>query len=284
MAYETIEVRPIAGALGAEVSGADLSAPLGNQVFAEIHQAFLDYQVVFFRDQTLTPEQQKTFTRRFGPFGETPFVTTLPDHPEIIEVVKETDDRTAYNFGGNWHSDFSFQPQPPMATVLYSREVPPYGGDTLFANMYLAYETLTPGMRRIADDLIGIHSARRSYSPAAQYQHDQLSAMEVKTDDSAYETVEHPVVRTHPETGRKALFINKVYTVGLKGFSKTEGAALLDLLCRHAERPELTCRFSWTQGALAMWDNRCVQHFAVNDYDGYRRVMHRTTIAGEPPV
>lgn len=284
MNYETIEVRPIAGALGAEVLGADLSTPLGNQAFAEIHQAFLDHQVIFFRDQTLTPEQQKAFTHRFGPFGETPFVTTLPDHPEIIEVVKEADDRTAYNFGGNWHSDFSFQPQPPMATVLYSREVPPYGGDTLFANMYLAYETLTPGMRRIADDLIGIHSARRSYSPAAQYQHDQLSSMDVKTDDSAYETVEHPIVRTHPETGRKALFVNKVYTVGLKDFSKTEGAALLDLLCRHAERPELTCRFSWTEGALAMWDNRCVQHFAVNDYDGYRRVMHRTTIAGERPV
>lgn len=285
MGHNSIEVRKIAGALGAEVSGVDLSKPLDDATFGALRQAFVEHCVIFFRDQRLTPETQKAFTRRFGPFGVTPFVKTLPEHPEIIAVVKEASDRKVHNFGGSWHSDFSFQETPPMASMLYAREVPPYGGDTLWTNMYLAYETLSDGLKRMLSGLRVIHSGTRSYGTQGLFARGQGGkAMTVNPSVEGDAEVSHPVVRTHPDSGRKALFINSVYAIRFDSWTEAESKPLLDHLNSHSIRPEFTCRFNWRKGSLALWDNRCTQHFAINDYDGSRREMHRTTIAGERPA
>ncbi len=283
MDYEILDVRPIAGALGAELAGVDLAAPADDRVTAEIRRALLEYLVIYFPDQRLGPDDQKAFTRRFGEFGEVPFVKPLDGHPEIIAVIKQADERNTFNFGGTWHSDFSFQERPPMASILYAREVPSHGGDTMFANMYLAYETLSDGMKTLLDGLIAVHSARRPYGLNGQFQDQKLAAMTITSSAEAEATVDHPVVRTHPETGRKCLFVNSVYTVGLKDMTARESRPLLDFLSAHAIRPEFTCRLGWRPGGLAMWDNRAVLHCAVNDYDGQRREMHRTTVAGDRP-
>ena len=283
-AYATIRVKPIAGACGAEISGVDLAKPLGNQTFAEIHRAFLEHSVIFFRDQQLTPADQEAFTLRFGPFGRTDYVKTLPDHPNIIAVIKEADERTAFNFGGAWHSDFSYQERPPMATILYGREVPVYGGDTMFASGYLAYQALSDGLKRTLESMRAVHSARRSYGSKGSYTKKRLKSMDIGADETGDAELEHPIIRTHPETGRKSLFVNPVYTIRFAGWSEAESKPLLDFLHAHSQRPEFTCRFRWAKGSLAMWDNRCLQHLALNDYDGFRREHHRTTVMGDKPA
>jgi len=282
--YETIRVRPIAGSCGAEIEGVDLSKPLGNHAFAEIRRAFVENAVIFFRGQELTPAQQEAFTLRFGPFGRTDFVKTLDDHPNIIAVIKEADERTPFNFGGTWHSDFSYQERPPMATILYGRDVPPHGGDTLFASMYLAYETLSDGLKKTLEGLRAVHSARRSYGSKGTYSRARLKGMQISAGEEGDGEWEHPVIRTHPDSGRKALFVNQVYTIRFAGWTEAESKPLLDFLYAHSVRPEFTCRFRWEKGSLAMWDNRCLQHFALNDYHGFRREHHRTTLAGEVPA
>lgn len=283
MEYQTIEVRPIAGAMGAEISGVDLAEPLGNQAFAEIHRAFLQYQVVFFRDQSLTPEQHKAFSARFGALECIPFVKGMAEHPEIISIVKEASESNTYNFGGKWHSDLSFQENPPLGSALYALEVPSFGGDTMWANMYRAYERLSPGMRRMLDGLVAVHSARRSYGPQGQFKNDDIKSMRIDNSEAAMDEMEHPVVRTHPETGRKCLFVNPVYTIRFKDMTEEESKPLLDYLQDRCIEPENTCRFRWSSNTLALWDNRCTQHLALNDYDGSRREMRRTTIAGDRP-
>lgn len=282
MAEQTIDVRPVAGSLGAEVFGADLAGNLNNQVYDEIHQAFLDHQVLFIRDQTLTPPQQVSFAQRFGPLNEYPFVEGLKEAPEIIEIVKEPHETK--NFGGVWHSDTTYLENPPLGTMLYALEVPEYGGDTMFANMYDAYEALSDGMKRMIDPLVGVSSAalRRTGGRAAG--HNYKSGMKATNLDKAEEIMaEHPVVRTHPETGRKALYVNSAHTVRFVGMTEAESKPLIDFLIGHAVRPEFTCRFRWEVGTLAVWDNRCVQHFAINDYHGQRRRVHRATIVGDKP-
>lgn len=281
--FETITVRPLSGALGAEISGVDLAGPLGNQTFAEIHRAFLRHQVVFFRDQILTPEQHMAFSARFGALQATPFIGALPDHPEIIAVIKEAEERNTYNFGGKWHSDLSFQEAPPLGSALYAREVPDVGGDTMWCDMYGAYERLSVGLRRLLDGMVGVHSARRSYGPQGQFRKDDIKSMSIRNSEAAEAEMEHPVVRTHPETGRKCLFVNPVYTIRFKDMTEAESRPLLKYLQDQAVMPENTCRFRWSAGTLALWDNRCTQHLALNDYDGKRREMHRTTITGDRP-
>lgn len=283
MEYQTIKVRPIAGALGAEISGVDLAAPLGNQTFTEIHQAFMQYQVVFFRDQNLTPEQHMAFSAKFGPLQVIPFVKGMDQYPEIIPVVKEATEERTYNFGGKWHSDLSFQERPPLGSALYALEVPAYGGDTMWVNMYTAYERLSPGLRRLLDGMTAIHSARRSYGPQGQFKNDDIQSMRIQNGEEALTEQEHPVVRTHPETGRKCLFINPVYTIRFKDMTEEESKPLLDFLQERSIAPENACRFRWTPNTLALWDNRCTQHLALNDYDGQRREMRRTTITGDRP-
>ena len=276
--YRAIEVRPIAGALGAEMHGADLAKPLDPATVAEIRRAFLENLVIFFRDQALTLEQYMDFARTLGTPVEYPFVKGLPGFPHVIEV-KKLEHETS-NFGGIWHSDTAYLDEPPMGSMLIAREVPPYGGDTLFANQYLAYESLSEGMKRLLAGLKAVNTSAKA--DVTRTREDRIKTdgrEEVRKDYAA----EHPVVRAHPETGRKALYVNVAHTARFAGMTEEESVPLLDYLFQHQVRPEFTCRFSWQPGSIAFWDNRCAQHNPVNDYHGFRRVMHRITLAGERP-
>ncbi|MGE4218843.1 MAG: TauD/TfdA dioxygenase family protein [Alphaproteobacteria bacterium] len=281
--YRYIGVRPLAGALGAEIDGIDLSEDLGTDVFAEIKQAFLDHLVVFFRDQDITPAQQVAFARRFGGIHLHPYMRGLPEQPEVLEIRKEPDD--TYTFGSVWHTDQMFNPQPAMATMLYAHEVPPYGGDTMFANMYLALERLSPAMQAM---LAGQRShcvgdtPGKAGSRADRYGGKTSMATNLQERADPI-TAEHPLVRTHPETGRRSLYIG-VHVQRLAGMTEAESGPLLGFLREHATKPEFTCRFRWAPGSLALWDNRCTQHYAVPDYQGQRRRMHRVTIEGDRPA
>ena len=278
MQQSAIEVRPIAGALGAEIGGVDLNGEVSDAAIAAIRRAWLKHCVIFFRDQALAPAQFLSFARRFGEIVEYPFIKGIEGFPEIIPVVKLEHETT--NFGGIWHSDTSYLPKPPMATMLIAREVPRHGGDTMFANTYLAYETLSDGMKHMLEGLLAVNSSRKA--DASRTREDRVKDM--RRDDALQEYVgEHPVVRTHPETGRKALYVNVAHSMRFKDMTEAESAPLLNYLIQHQTRPEFTCRFRWQVGSIAFWDNRCTQHNPVNDYHGYRRAMHRITLAGDTP-
>ncbi|MBV9521649.1 MAG: TauD/TfdA family dioxygenase [Alphaproteobacteria bacterium] len=283
MAYETIEVRPLAGALGAEIAGVDLKRALGdNRAWSEIHRAFLDHLVIVFRGQALSPDDLMAVGRRFGEPSHYPFVKGMDDHPFIFEIVKAAHETK--NFGGAWHSDTTYLPRPPLATLLYALETPEHGGDTLFANQYLAYETLSAGMRGLVDRLAGVNSAGLKNTGGRANRHDDIAGMKIHNtaNAEAYEAV-HPAARTHPETGRKALYVNRSHTIRFEDMTEAESQPLIDWLALHAVRPDHTCRLSWAPGTLAIWDNRCTQHYAINDYHGQRRVMQRLTVGPEMP-
>jgi taurine dioxygenase len=282
--YRHVQVRAVAGAAGALVEGVDLAADLDDGVVAEIRRAILDHHVVFFRGQRLTPERQVQFSRRFGPASPVPFIEATADHPEVIAVVREASEHQPFTFGSLWHSDFSFLPEPPFGSILHALEVPPAGGDTIWANQALAFETLSAGMQAMLEPLTGLHSAVNAYSPKMQPVHDTFAGMTVHTSADANRVERHPVVRRHPETGVPALFVNAQYTIGLDGFAFHEAKPLLDFLAAHTTRPEFTCRWRWAAGDVAFWDNRSVQHMALADYGGVRRAMHRTTVAGGRPT
>jgi taurine dioxygenase len=282
--YRHVTVERWAGPCGAVIGGVDLARDLEDGVIAEIRRALLDHGVVFFREQSLSPAEQVELSRRFGPYSPVPFVQPIPEHPEVIAVVREPEEAQGFAFGGIWHSDFSILPEPPMGSILHALEVPPYGGDTLWANQYLAYRTLSKGMRSMLASLSGVHSAVNAYSPKMQAIHDQFVGMTVQTSEDANRTQEHPVVRVHGETGHKALYVNQQYTIGLAGFAPHEAKPLLDLLYAHSTQPSFTCRWRWQAGDVAFWDNRCVQHMVMADVSGHRRYMHRTTVAGESPI
>ncbi len=268
-------VAPIAGALGAEIVGVDLAKPLDAGTVASVRRAFLDHLVIFFRDQELTPRQLVDAARRFGEPIPYPFVRGLDEEPLVIPVVKREDERI--NFGGLWHSDTAYLERPPLGTLLHACEVPAAGGDTLFANMYLAWETLSDGMKRLLEGLRALNVSDKAAAAATRPD----SAGEARPEALA---AEHPVVRVHPETGRRALYVNVAHTRRFVGFTDAESAPLLDYLFAHQTRPEFTCRFRWTPGALAFWDNRCAQHHPINDYHGRRRAMRRVTLAGDRPA
>jgi taurine dioxygenase len=274
----SLEIKRIAGALGAEIHGVDLSAGLTESLVAAIRQAFLDHQVIFFRNQNLGPEQFLRFAQAMGQPIEYPFVKGLDGYPVIIEVKKLEHERS--NFGGIWHSDTTYLQQPPMGSMLLAREVPPFGGDTMFANQYLAYEALSEGVRKVLDGLVAVNSSAKA--DVSKTREDRI-ASDGRADAKRDYVAEHPVVRTHPETGRKALYVNVAHTSHFKGWTPEESAPLLHYLFQHQVRPEFTCRFSWQAGSLAFWDNRCAQHNPVNDYHGHRRLMHRITLAGDTP-
>ena len=271
-------IRRIAGALGAELHGVDLTQTLSAEQQREIRDALLQNQVIFFRDQDLTPQQFMVFAQTMGQPIEYPFVKGLEGFPCVIEVKKLEHEKV--NFGGIWHSDTTYLPQPPMGSMLLAKEIPPYGGDTLFANQYLAWEALSDTMQRLLDGLVGISSSAKA--DVSKTREDRI-----KSDgkDTAPQThlAHHPVVRTHPETGRKALYVNVAHTAGIVGMTDAESAPLLHFLFEHQVKPEFTCRFVWQPHSLAVWDNRCTQHNPVNDYHGFRRVMHRITLAGDTP-
>jgi taurine dioxygenase len=278
MAGDAIEVHKIAGAIGAEISGVDLARDLAGEAVAAIRRALLDHLVVFFRDQELTPAEFLAFARRFGEPIEYPFVRGLDGFPMITPVVKL--EHETVNFGGVWHSDTTYLAEPPMATMLYARAVPPYGGDTVFANMHRAYESLSPGMRRVLDGLVGISDSAKA--DGSRTREDRIRDHGTAASDRRL-IAEHPVVRTHPETGRKALYVNAAHTARFAEMSAEESAPLLSYLFQHQTRPEFTCRFRWQNGSLAFWDNRAAQHNAINDYHGFRRVMERITLKGDKP-
>jgi taurine dioxygenase len=286
--YGKIEVKPIAGALGAEIRGVDLKH-LNDATFAEIRAAWLEHLVVFFRDQKITPEEQIAFAKRFGAIHYHPFVKGMDEHPEILEIVKEEGDTKA--FGETWHTDQMFNPKPAKATILYAKETPAVGGDTMFANMYLAYETLSASMKALIADVktwnVGdrkklSQGGNKSATREGRYAGNEKMAAKVRDPGDVQTEAAHPLVRTHPETGRKALYIGR-HTQTLYGFRHDEAQPLVDFLTTHSVQPELTCRFRWDVGSMAIWDNRCTQHRALNDYHGRRRRMHRITIAGDTP-
>ncbi len=274
--FRCIEIRLIAGALGAEIQGVDLARPLEDEVVAEIRRAFLDHLVLFFADQELESPTLVAFAERLGQLMEYPQMKGLPDFPVITPVTKLEHEKV--NFGGVWHSDTAYLERPPMATMLYALEIPPYGGDTLFANQYLAFETLSEGLRKALDPLIGVNTSTKAQ--ISKTREDRLR--EVGAQLKAM-VAKHPVVRTHPETGRRALYVNSGHTTHFEGWTEEESQPLLDYLFQHQVRPEFTCRFRWQRGSLALWDNRCTLHNPVNDYQGFRRRMHRISLAGDEP-
>jgi taurine dioxygenase len=273
---EGIHLKRLAGALGVEIEGVDLRQPTGT-VAGLVRQALLDHLVVFFRDQELTPAQLLAFATSIGRPVEYPFIKGIAGFPEVIEVIKREDERV--NFGGVWHSDTAYLDEPPMASMLLAREVPPFGGDTVFANMYLAFETLSPAMQDLLGGLRAVNSSAKA--DVSKTREDRIRS-DGRPDAHDYEAV-HPVVRTHPETGRRSLYVNIAHTTRFEGMTDEESAPLLDYLFAHQVRPEFTCRFQWEVGSLALWDNRCALHNPVNDYHGFRRRMHRVTLAGDRP-
>jgi taurine dioxygenase len=274
-----MNINRIAGALGAELSGLDLRKPLTESAAAEVRKAFLAHKVIFVRNQPLDCGQFLQFARTFGQPVEYPFVKGIEGHPEIIEVKKLEHEKV--NFGGVWHSDTTYLEVPPMGTMLLSKEIPPYGGDTLFASQVAAYEALSDTMKRLLDGLVGIASSAKA--DVSRTREDRLKSDGNETAAKEY-VAKHPVVRTHPETGEKALYVNVAHTVGIEGLTEAESAPLLQFLFEHQVKPEFTCRWSWQPDCIAFWDNRAVQHNPINDYHGFRRVLQRITLAGTRPA
>ena len=274
--YFHINVQPVSGALGAEITGVDISLPLDAEVVSEIRNALLSHLVIFFHNQLITPQQQLNFAEQFGIPMEYPQLKGLPECPLVTEVIKF--EHETLNFGGVWHSDTTYIKQPPMASMLYAIEIPPYGGDTLFSNQYMAYETLSDGLKKTLSELIAVNSSSKPEVSMTREDRMSEAGMELNVLDAL-----HPAVRTHPETGRKALYVNKAHTTHFEDWTEQESKSLLEFLFHHQVRTEFTCRFSWEKYSLAFWDNRCVQHNPVNDYQGFRRIMHRVTIEGDEP-
>ena len=283
MASPPLEIRPLSGALGAELLGVDLGAGLDDATFAEVRRAFLDFGVVFFRDQKLGAEAQLAFARRFGEPEVHPIVNGTDEHPEVVRVWKPAGQSAS--FGVGWHTDNSFFERPSLGSVLYGITIPPYGGDTLYASMERAYDALSPLMQERLHGLRAVHSASRAYDPRttgeAKYRGE--APISYRLSDAIYEEVEHPVIRTHPETGRRSIYVNPMFTQRIVGMTERESAALLGFLYGHGARPDFSCRFRWAPGSVAFWDNRCVWHYAMDDYQDFERLMQRVTIAGDRP-
>ncbi len=272
MTYASIQVEKLTPNAGAEIRGADLSQPLDERTFKEIHAALIDNGVIFFRDQHLTPAQQKAFGRLFGELHMHPAAPKeVPEHPEILVI--HADENSKHVAGENWHSDVSCDLEPPMGSILYMHELPPVGGDTLFASMYAAYEALSEPMKRFLEPLTAMHEGEHVYR--GRYGVDDRGKV--------FPKAEHPVIRTHPVSGRKALYVNGGFTTRIKQLPRPESDAVLQFLYRHVETPEFHCRFRWQVNSVAFWDNRCMQHHAMWDYYPQRRHGHRVTIKGDKP-
>lgn len=273
-----MEIRKLTGTIGAEIFGVDVSRPLSSAVLADVRQCLLDHCVIFFRDQGLTMEEHIAFVRQFGEISSSPVYRTLDSHPQIMPVIKEPTDSAI--IGDTWHTDETYQETPPLGSVLYARQVPNTGGDTLWCNLYRAYETLSGSMKKMLDSMRAIHTN--------EFLTGNTAARNAVRSTKLLETVGvshvvHPVVRTHDETGRKCLFVNRPFTHAFEGMSREESLPLLNYLYEHSARPENTCRFRWQKGSIAFWDNRCTMHYAINDYPGERREMHRITVQGSKP-
>jgi taurine dioxygenase len=272
MTYASIQVEKLTPHAGAEIRGVDLSQPLDERTFKEVHAALIDNGVIFFRDQHLTPAQQKAFGRLFGELHLHPAAPKeLPEHPEILVI--HADEKSKHVAGENWHSDVSCDLEPPMGSILYMHELPPVGGDTLFASMYAAYDALSEPMKRMLEPLTAMHEGEHVYR----------GRYGLNDTGKVFPKAEHPIVRTHPVSGRKALYVNGGFTTRIVQLKRAESDALLQFLYRHVETPEFHCRFRWQVNSVAFWDNRCMQHHAMWDYYPQRRHGHRVTIKGDKP-
>jgi taurine dioxygenase len=277
-----IKAQPLTGVFAAEISGINL-ASLSEGDLAELRAVMCAHEVVVVRGQTLEPAQQSAFSARLGPFGEVPFIATMDEFPEVIRVVKEADEGAAFNFGGAWHSDFSFQNEPPSFTILSAVDVPPWGGDTCFASMTAAWNALHEPMQIRLRALNAVHSARDAYSPKMQALHTGMSGMQIVCDESANDHKVHPLVPVHPETGKEVLFFNRAYVRDIEEMPNDEAQSLMSFLHLHTTDVKFMYRHRWQSGDVVIWDNRSTQHVALNDYAGFRRELRRTTIAGESP-
>ncbi|MEM7407504.1 MAG: TauD/TfdA family dioxygenase [Pseudomonadota bacterium] len=283
-AFDRVHVRRLGPHTGAEIVGVDLSESIDGEVFTQIHAAWLRYHVICFRNQRLSPAEHVAFARRFGEIHLHPFNKPLDGHPEVLEILKTEEQKL--NNGARWHSDQMYTPRPAKGTMLVAREMPPFGGDTMFSNLHLSYDALSPAMQAVCRRLRGVNNgdSRRYY----KFSRSERAAMGIGTmaQRETKETVEtvtaHPLIRTHPETGRKGLYYGS-HTESIEGMTEAESDPFLRFLMAHGARPEFTYRHRWEQGMLTLWDNRSVQHLAVNDYHGYRRCMHKVTIAGDAP-
>jgi taurine dioxygenase len=277
--YETIGASPLGPALGAEIGGIDIASGISKEQFAELRQAYIDYGVIFLRDQDITPDQHIEFARRWGDINVNRFFQAVATHPLIAEVRKEAEQKA--NIGSSWHTDHSYDQIPAMGSILYAREVPSVGGDTLFASMYAAYDALSDGFKAMLSTMNAEHSSRHAFGEGAYVDTDiedlggRLGNTAAATQDAV-----HPVIIRHPLSGRPALYVNGDFTVKFEGWSQEESQPLLDYLYAHARQNEFTCRFHWRQGSVAIWDNRATHHCALNDYHGERRLMHRITLDG----
>lgn len=284
MGFRHIEVRPLTGVLGAEVSGVQLADPLDDEVFDEIRQALVEFGVICFREQELPRERHLAFAQRFGEPEVHPIVAGTEDHPEVVRVWKPAGESTS--FGVGWHTDNSFFERPSQATVLYGVTIPPWGGDTLFASMERAWESLSPTLQERLTGLRAVHSASRTYDPGVtgSAKYEGKAAMTYRWSDAVTTEVEHPVVRTHPESGRKSLYVNPMFTLRIVGMKPAESEALLRFLFEHGAQPDHQCRVRWQPGTVVVWDNRQVWHYALDDYREHERLMFRVTVSGERPA
>ncbi len=281
---DAFEIEPLTPRFGAEISGIDVRR-LDTASYTELYRNWLEFKVIFVREQELTLDQLLEFSRRFGELMRLPYIEPLAGYPEIIRVLKQADEVDMGVFGGEWHSDFSFLATPPKASILYAEEVPPVGGDTLWADTAAALERLPPAWRAELDGRDAIHVGAPygvSHAPAADTQFKGSIGIERNNPEADRET-RHPAICRHPETGAEVLFVNPTYTTRVDGLDAAASEQLLARLFTHLTRPEFCCRFRWRPGSLAIWDNRSTLHYAVNDYDGYRRCLYRTTIAGHAP-
>jgi taurine dioxygenase len=283
MEYHTMDVRPLAGALGAEIYGIDLKDRDDSPIWPELRQAFLEYHVIAIRGQNLTLDDMMRVGGKFGEPCYYPFAKGVEDYPYITPVIKEPQDKDV--FGSDWHTDTMYLEKPPRATLLYALETPPRGGDTLYVNTAAAYDALSDGMKKMLDGLVGICSGglknKKGGPRATHLSRVSMSSQNIEKAD-AYEA-RHPIVRTHPETGRKSLYVSALHTIRFDGFTEEESKPLINWLNSHCIEPEFSCRVRWEPGQLTIWDNRTTLHNAINDYSGMRREMRRLTVGPETP-
>lgn len=277
MNYSLIDVRPKSGSVGAEIFGIDLNKEITEEQFLEVKSAFFQFGVIFFRDQKLTPDKEIKFAEKWGKININRFFTHVEGYPKIAMVLKEPNQKK--NIGGAWHTDHTYDIEPAMGSILFAHEVPEMGGDTMFASMYSAYETLSEGLKKTLNKMQARHSSQHVFGAARAAKNDDTVGR-IQNPEAANQDAVHPVVITHPETGRKALYVNPTFTLGFQGWTDDESKPLLDYLYIHSTKPEFTCRFEWKEGSIAFWDNRATWHLAINDYHGEKRLMHRITIDG----
>ena len=271
-----ILINPTSGSMGVEIHNVDLSNELSDSLFSEIRETFIEHGLIFFRDQELTPDDHLRFAKRWGEININRFFAKVEGYDQIAEVKKDPDQKI--NIGGAWHTDHSYDQIPAMGSILLAKKTPKIGGDTLFANMYRAYETLSTGMKKTLETMKACHSSRHvfgAHTGYAEASNQRISNPELATQDAI-----HPVIITHPESKRKALYVNPEFTVNFEGWTVEESKPLLDYLAEHTTQQENTTRFQWKPGSIAFWDNRCTWHFALNDYPGETRLMHRITVEG----